>query len=93
MKLGTTATARIRDTQAKSLAKFQELCSKATNLTPQAQFVRVESTVPHCVPADAKGAAQDFLRFPSRAILYQGANKSHEWLHTGEMILVGQAWR
>jgi thiol-disulfide isomerase/thioredoxin len=93
LKLGTTATARIRDTQAKSQAKFQELCAKATNLTPQAQFVRVESAVPHCVPADAKGAAQDFLKFPSRAILYQGANKNHEWLHTGEMILVGQAWR
>jgi len=93
LKLPEAYSARIRDAQAKAPAKFQELCAKATNLTPAAQFVRVESAVPQCVPADFKGPAQDMLHFPSRAILYQGANKNHEWLHTGEMILVGQAWR
>jgi len=93
LKLSDAHVARIRDNQAKAQVKFQELCSKATNLTPQAQFVRVETAVPYCVPADAKGPAQDVLRFPSRAILYQAVNKNHEWLHTGEMLLVGQAWR
>jgi thiol-disulfide isomerase/thioredoxin len=93
LKLPEAHAARIRESQSKAQAKFQDLCAKATNLTSLAQFVRVESAVPQCVPADAKGPAQDLLRFPSRAILYQGANKNHEWLHTGELIQVGQAWR
>jgi thiol-disulfide isomerase/thioredoxin len=93
LKLNSTQTTRIRENLAKAQAKFQELTGKATNLNAQAQFVRVESAVPQCLPADGKGPPQDLLRYPSRAILYQGANKNHEWLHTGEMILVGQAWR
>jgi thiol-disulfide isomerase/thioredoxin len=93
LKLNSTQTARIRDNVSKAQAKFQELTTKATSLNAQSQFVRVESAVPQCLPADAKGPPQDLLRFPSRAILYQGTNKNHEWLHTGEMILVGQAWR
>ena len=28
-----------------------------------------------------------------RAILYETGKKSHEWLHTGEMLQVGQVWR
>jgi hypothetical protein len=93
LKLPEAYIARIRDNQTKAQAKFQELCTKATNINPQAQFVRVESAVPQCLPADLKGPGQDVLHFPSRAILYQGANKNHEWLHTGEMIQVGHAWR
>jgi thiol-disulfide isomerase/thioredoxin len=92
LKLPETQAARIRDAQAKAAAKFQEL-TKVSNLVPQSQFLRVEAAVPQCVPADARGPASDVLRFPSRAILYETAEKRHEWLHTGEMIQVGAAWR
>jgi thiol-disulfide isomerase/thioredoxin len=93
LKLPDAYTARIRTNLAKFDARFKELCDKTPNLSAQATFVRVESAVPQCVPADLRGPAQDVLRFPSRAILYQGADKKHEWLHTGEMFQVGSAWR
>src|SRR5262249_59150852 len=92
-KLTAAHAARSGGAQAKAQEKYEGLCPKAATLNPQAQFGRAEGAVPHCVPADARGPAQDLLRYPSRAILYQGADKKHEWLHTGEMILVGQAWR
>jgi thiol-disulfide isomerase/thioredoxin len=93
LRIPDAQASKIRDGLSKAQARFQELCSKATNLNSQAQFVRVESMVPQCVPAADAGPAQDLLKFSSRAILYQGADKKHEWLHTGEIVLVGQAWR
>lgn len=93
LKLPEAQVARIREAQSRSAAKFQEL-SKVATLTPQAQLLRVESAVPQCVPADVRGPATDVLRFPTRAILYEPADKKQpEWLHTGEMIQVGMAWR
>ena len=64
-------------------------------LTPQATLKSVETAVPQCVPANANlGPAQDILTHANRALLYESADKKqHEWLNTGEMILVGQAWR
>jgi thiol-disulfide isomerase/thioredoxin len=93
LKLPEAQAARIRNAQAKAAASFQEL-AKIPSLVPQSQFIRVESAVPHCMPADARGPLTDMLRFPSRAILYETSDKKqHEWLHTGEIIQVGAAWR
>jgi thiol-disulfide isomerase/thioredoxin len=94
LKLPEAQVARIRDAQAKAAANFQEL-AKIPSLVPQSQLIRVESAVPQCMPADARGPLTDVLRFPNRAILYETTDKKKqpEWLHTGEMIQVGAAWR
>ncbi|HYV36659.1 MAG TPA: thioredoxin-like domain-containing protein [Gemmataceae bacterium] len=93
LKLSDSNAARIRDLQAKAQTKFTDLCAKATTLTAQAQFQQVEPAVPQCVPADEKVTSVDMLRFPSRMILYKIGENKNDWLHTGEIILVGQAWR
>jgi peroxiredoxin len=45
------------------------------------------------VPADATGAEHDLIKFSDRVILYEGADKKHDWLHTGGMVQIGLTWR
>jgi tetratricopeptide (TPR) repeat protein len=94
LKLPDTENNRIRDTRGKAQARFQEICNKAAGLTSIAKFDRVESATPQCIPADTrKGPPQDVLRMQSRTIVYEDANKKVDFLQSGEMVLVGQAWR
>ena len=43
--------------------------------------------------ADTYGTAQDIFRYSGRAILYEGADKKHDWIQTGPMILIGYSWK
>ena len=91
LKLPETDAAHIRDSVAKAESKFKLACDK---LTSKAKFERVETAVPQCIPADAKkGPLQDLLRYPSRTIVYDDGNKKTDFLQSGDMIQVGQAWR
>jgi peroxiredoxin len=92
LKLPEAQVARIRDTMGKMQNKLGDLLAKAPALAT-AQYRNVEPAVPQCVPQSAKGPAQDMLMYPNRAMLYETADKKHEWVHTGEMIQVGHLWR
>jgi thiol-disulfide isomerase/thioredoxin len=94
LKLPEAQAAKIRANQAKMADKLRELNEKAPGLTATATLKSVESAVPHCLPASSGvGPAQDVLMYADRAILYETADKKHEWVHTGVIIQVGQAWR
>lgn len=95
LKLPATQTKQLRDTLSGAQAKFTDTAKKLPQIDAQAHYLRVESGPPHCIPADASGADQDLLQYPSRSILYEigDKEKKHDWLHTGPMVLVGQAWR
>jgi thiol-disulfide isomerase/thioredoxin len=96
LKLPAPQIERIRGLQKDALKKFQDTLAKSRELDAKAAFVRVESATPGCLPGDALGMEQDLVKFSSRAILYEvdaGGKKQHEWLHTGEMIQVGNLWR
>src|SRR5262249_53146661 len=79
-----------------ALAKFEKPIKDLPGIE-RATFVRVESGVPSCLPADELGGEQDLIHYASRPILYESADgkgdKKHEWLHTGQMIKVGLSWR
>jgi len=84
---------RLREARGRAQAKFQNTITKLPSLNDKAQWVRLESDVPQCVPADAAGGGQDLLRFQNRAILFEN-NKQHDWIQTGEMIRVApNLWR
>lgn len=91
LKLPEDKIARLLSQQKQAQATFQSVAGKA-NLD-RAHFLRLEGGVPHCVPADSFGGEQDLLKFTGRSILYETADKKHDWLVTGEMIQVGLAWR
>jgi peroxiredoxin len=84
---------RLREARAQAQNRFQNTRAKLPALNDKAQWVRLESDVPQCVPADALGGNQDLLRFQNRAILFE-TNKQHDWIQTGEMIQIApNLWR
>lgn len=94
LKLPEAQVARIRANQVKLAEKLNELNVKAPGLTGTATLKSVESAVPQCIPANSVlGPTQDVLAYADRAVLYETADKKHEWVHTGQLIQVGQAWR
>jgi thiol-disulfide isomerase/thioredoxin len=92
LKLPAKEVERLTNQQKQAAKKFADLL-KAQPQLAGGQFERVESAVPSCVPGESIGGESDLIKFPSRAILYEGTNKKHEWIHTGELIQVGFAWR
>jgi len=91
--LGLPASQVTAITQAQQGAaqKFQQTIAKVATLR-KATFVRAEG-IPGCWPADATGASRDLIKFATRQVLYETADKKHEWLQTGEIIQVGAVWR
>jgi thiol-disulfide isomerase/thioredoxin len=91
MELPTAEAGRIAQMQASAGAKFQALVAKL-KLSDKTQFVRVDPGLPQCVPADAIGSKQDLFKHARGTVLYE-LNGKHEFITTGEMMLVGNAWR
>jgi thiol-disulfide isomerase/thioredoxin len=92
LKLPAKEVDRLTNLQKQAAKKFAELL-KAQPQLASAQFERVDSAVPSCVPGESIGGESDLIKFTSRAILYETSNKKHEWVHTGELVQVGFAWR
>ncbi len=82
---------RLRDGLSGARKKFDETLEKlkgANKLT----WLHMETGVPHCVPAGEGGSRVDRYVHPRGTILYESGGKN-DWMQTGEMIQVGQAWR
>jgi thiol-disulfide isomerase/thioredoxin len=78
--------------QQQAQKKFAELVLE-TKLA-SVKFDGVETAIPQC---DTTLDVEMLIKHASRAVRYETANakneKQHGWLHTGEMIQVGMAWR
>ncbi len=86
IKLPAAKAKAISAAQQKARDKFAEL-TKSVSLS-RGKFELVESAVPQCDTS----TEVECIKFPSRPIRYEN-NKKHEWIHTGEMVQVGMAWR
>lgn len=96
LKLPATEQKRLTDLRTQTTRKFEELRQKLPHLA-RAKFLRVEAAPPSCVLGEHIGSDSDLIKYASRSILYEyeveAGKKKHEWLHTGEVIQVGHAWR
>ncbi len=86
IKLPATKIKTVAASQQKARERFAGLV-KMVNLS-RGKFEIVEGAVPQCDTS----TEVECIKFPSRPIRYE-LNKKHEWIHTGEMIQVGMAWR
>jgi hypothetical protein len=90
LKMPAAVMKTIATTQQNTLKKFADL-TKKVNLAG-ARFERLEGFMPGCRVDDAGESM--IISYASRAIQYQDEQaKKVDWLHTGEMIQVGMAWR
>jgi thiol-disulfide isomerase/thioredoxin len=92
LKLPAKEVERLTNAQKQAAKKLADLLKAQPDLAA-GKLERVEGAVPSCVPGESVGAESDLIKFSSRAILYETTAKKHEWLHTGELIQVGFAWR
>lgn len=99
LKLPAPQVKRLSDLQTKAAQKFEDVTRGLPQLG-RATFVRVETAPPSCVLGEQIGSETDLIKYAARSILYETEidkdgkkERKHEWLSTGEMILVGLAWR
>jgi hypothetical protein len=83
---------RLQAQRNQAAKKFQATSAKMAELGPQTKWLRLEATMPQCMPAGAAGLNQDLIKYPKAAVLYESNNK-HDWLQIGDLIQIGQAWR
>jgi hypothetical protein len=82
---------RMRGLRKNASAKFQDTAAKLTNFSPdKTHWLHLETAAPSCVPGE--GSRRDVLLYKGGTILCETGGKN-DWIQTGEMILVGQAWR
>jgi hypothetical protein len=92
LQLPAAEVARIKERLAAVPEKFNNTTAALIGLTAKTQWMHVELAAPQCIPADAIGGGKDVYRHKSGTVLYQNNGKA-DFLQTGEMILVGRAWK
>jgi thiol-disulfide isomerase/thioredoxin len=84
--------ARVREARKGASAKFAKTIAALTNLNAdKTHWLHLETAAPQVIPAEQTGHA-DVLHYAAGTILVDTASKN-DWVQTGEMILVGGAWR
>jgi peroxiredoxin len=83
---------RIRELQKQAPAKFQTACERLNGLNDKTHWIHLETAAPQCQPSDILGSRQDVVKYTRGTILCETAGKN-DYIQTGEMILVGAAWR
>ena len=87
---------RIKGKMAQAGAEFQKTTAALLKLGDKTRWLHLETKAPQTIPSDSLGAKADLTRYKSCTILYQdgeGKDARADGLQTGEMILVGRAWR
>jgi len=92
LELPTAEIARIKEKMAQAPEKFNATTAALIKLGNKTHWIHLETVAPQCIPADALGGSRDLIRYRSGTILYENEGK-HDFLQTGELILVGRAWK
>lgn len=79
--------------KAAGAAKKLADTAAALNLSPQAKWVHLELGIPQATP-EVLGGRDDLVRHKSGTVLFdKGDGKSADVFQTGELVLVGRAWK
>lgn len=91
IKLPPAEAAKITERTGKAAQKLIA-AADALKLTPEAKWVHLETGVPHVTPADAFKGADDLTAHKNAIVLIQDG-KDTKFLQTGELVLIGRAWK
>lgn len=89
--LPAAEAARIRE-KAAGAAKKLAAAAAELKLSPQAKWVHLELGVPQTTAADSFGGTADLVVHKNAILMVEDGGKPH-FLQTGEMVLVGRAWK
>ena len=93
-KLGVPAAdaAQLLKRAGGAAAKLQATAA-ALKLTPKAKWVHLQLGLPHTTPKDAFNGADDLVKHKTAAVLIETEDKKAEVFQTGELVLIGRAWK
>ncbi len=89
LELPTDQANRILDQIKTARAKFEETAAKL-KLGPKTTWIHLETVAPQCVTSE--GARGEVLRHARATLLYDNGSGS-DWIQTGAMYQIGNAWR
>ncbi len=92
LQLPAAEMTRIKERLAQAPEKFNQTAAALVTVGNKAQWMHVELAAPQCLTAESIGAGRDVYRYRSGTVLYQ-ANGKADFIQTGEMVLVGKAWK
>jgi thiol-disulfide isomerase/thioredoxin len=83
---------RIREQLKAAPDKFQETVSKLTKLSPKTAWIHLETVAPQRVAPEGSAGRAEVIKHPRGTLLYDNGGTS-DWIQTGEMYVLGSAWR
>ena len=93
MELPDSEVNRIKSRLAEAGNKFQSTTAALLKLNDKVKWIHLESAAPECTPLDSLGSKVDLIRMKQATILYSDGEKVNDFIQTGELILVGRAWK
>jgi thiol-disulfide isomerase/thioredoxin len=92
LDLPSDQASRIREQLKAAPDKFQETVSKLTKLNSKATWIHLETVAPQCVAPEGSAGRAEVIKHTRGTLLYDNGGAS-DWIQTGEMYQVGNAWR
>jgi hypothetical protein len=91
LEVGSGEAKRLRDALKQAQAHFNEQSARFKG-AEKVTWMHLETALPQCRPADTIGSRFDLIRQQRGTVIYDMAGKN-DWVYTGEMVKVGEAWR
>jgi thiol-disulfide isomerase/thioredoxin len=91
LELSTAEADKLRASLKEAQAKFNQLSAKLKGME-KVNWLHLETTLPQTRPADAVGSRYDFIYQQRGTVIFESGGKN-DWIHTGQMVKVGDAWR
>jgi hypothetical protein len=91
LELTPAEAEKMRESLKKVQARFNEMAAKLKGME-KVTWMHLESALPQCRPADAVGTRYELIRQPRNTVIYEASGKN-DWMQTGEMVKLGDAWR
>ncbi len=92
LDLPAEQASRIREQLKAAPEKFQETWSKLSKLSNKATWIHLETVAPQCVAPEGSAGRAEVIKHARGTLLYDNGGAS-DWIQTGEMYQVGNAWR
>ncbi len=91
LELAPAEAQKMRASLKQAQTRFNEMAAKLKGME-KINWLHLESGMPQCRAADAVNSRYELIRQPRNTVIYEAAGKN-DWMQTGEMVKLGDAWR
>jgi thiol-disulfide isomerase/thioredoxin len=92
LNLSDEEAGRIREQLKAAQEKFQDTLGKLSKLSAKATWIHLETVAPQRLASEGSSGRAEVVKHARGTLLYDNGGTS-DWIQTGEMYQVGNAWR